>query len=67
MALTMIEKACVAFGDTPLVAVSTPEKLPTVVGVPAMTPVIPFSASPGGKAACVTEYEGAGTPLALTA
>ena len=35
-----IEKACVAGGSTPLIAVMTPLKFPTALGVPQITPVL---------------------------
>ena len=39
-ALITIEKFCVAFGSVPLVAVIVPGKVPAVVGVPEMTPLV---------------------------
>ena len=38
-----IENACVATGDTPLDAVTVPEKVPATVGEPVTAPVLAFS------------------------
>ena len=38
-AITML-KACVAFGDTPLLAVTTPAYVPAVVGGPLRAPLL---------------------------
>ena len=44
-----IAKACVADGSTPLIAVTTPLKFPTALGVPLITPVLAPSARPVGR------------------
>ena len=63
-ALTVMLKACVAAGATPLLAVTVPAKVPPTVGVPLMTPALlsdmPVGSAPGG-----TLKVGAGNPLAV--
>ena len=50
--ITML-KFCVASGAVPLVAVTVPLKVPTVVGVPLMTPAA-LKLNPGGRLPAVT-------------
>ena len=42
-AAIVIEKACVALGNVPLVAVTVPVYVPGVVGVPERTPAVKVS------------------------
>ena len=51
-ALMTMEKSCVAFGSVPLVTVIVPGKVPAVVGVPEMTPLV-LIVRPVGRPAAV--------------
>jgi hypothetical protein len=62
----VMTKGCVALGATPLLAVSTPLKLPAVVGVPSISPELALSTSPGGSAPLLMLKVGAGNPLAVS-
>jgi hypothetical protein len=53
-------------GVVALVAVTVKVEVPGVVGVPEITPVVPFSASPAGSVPSVIPNVGDGIPLAVT-
>src|SRR5262252_2289487 len=63
--VTRTVKLCVAFGSTPLVAVSVTGKEPNCVGVPDNSPA-DDSVSPGGSVPAVTLTVGAGNPVIVT-
>ena len=48
-ALITMVKGWVALGSTPLAAVMVPLKVPAVVGVPEITPLLELIASPPGR------------------
>ena len=56
----------VAGVPTPLSAVTVNSKIPPVVGVPVISPLVASRVRPSGKAPCVTVNWGAGLPLAVT-
>jgi hypothetical protein len=56
--------ACASVPAT-FVAVTVKVGVPTVVGVPLMTPEVALSASPAGSVPALTLNVGAGEPLAL--
>ena len=60
---TVMVKACVATGATPLLAVTIPLNGPGTVGVPVIAPAR-LSESPVGSAPLVTLNVGAGAPVA---
>ena len=60
---TTILKLCVSVPSV-LLAVTSPVKVPTAVGVPVMAPLL-SSVKPSGKAPEVTLKVGAGEPLAV--
>ena len=64
--LMMIANTCVASGAMPLVALITPLKLPTAVGVPRIIPVVLLSVKPEGSAPLLTAKVGVGEPVAVT-
>jgi hypothetical protein len=64
VAAMTIEKLCVALPPA-FVAVMTPEKVPTALGVPVIAPPL-ASVRPVGSAPEVTLKVGAGEPLAVT-
>ena len=59
--LMTMEKLCVAFGDTPLVATTDPGKVPAVVGVPEICPLV-LMVKPVGRPVAVNR--GVGDPVA---
>src|SRR5262245_28286575 len=63
--VTRTVKVCVAFGSTPLVAVSVTGKAPNCVGVPDNNPAAD-SVRPGGSVPAVTLTVGAGKPVIVT-
>ena len=62
----VIAKVCDAFGRTLLLAVIVPAKVPRALGVPLISPLVPFSESPVGSVDDVTENVGVGEPLAVS-
>jgi hypothetical protein len=62
----VIAKVCVASGGTLLLAVNIPAKVPTVFGVPLMSPLVALSESPVGSADAVTLNVAAGEPFAVS-
>ena len=63
----VMANVCVASGGKPLVAVSMLANVPCAVGVPAMSPLVPFSDRPVGRLLANAEKVGVGVPLAVTA
>ena len=57
-------KFCVATGSTPLLAVIVPVKVPSVFGVPLITPAL-LKLRPVGKPPAVTLKVTVGEPLAV--
>jgi hypothetical protein len=66
LATILIRKFCCASGGMPLLAVTTPLKLPEVVAVPLMRPELALRVRPGGSAPLLMLNVGAGAPLAVT-
>jgi hypothetical protein len=57
-------KACVAFGATPLLAVTSPVYVPAAVGVPLSTPAL-VKVKPGGSEPEVTVKVIGAVPVAV--